>query len=98
MLASRFIQCPLTIDKNILESLVKEIDIVPKEYDGTAIGMAIANATNRLRKSKVENKIMIFLSDGSNNKGEIDPQTAAEIAASFGKNLFYWSWYKPIFY
>ena len=83
-----FIQCPLTIDKYILESLVKEITIVPKEYDGTAIGMAIANATNRLRKSEVENKIMIFLSDGSNNKGEIDPQTAAEIAASFGIKIY----------
>ena len=83
-----FIQCPLTIDKYILESLVKEITIVPKEYDGTAIGMAIANATNRLRKSEVENKIMIFLSDGSNNKGEIDPQTAAEIAASFGIKMY----------
>lgn len=83
-----FIQCPLTIDKGILESLVKEITIAPREYDGTAIGMAIANATNRLRKSEVENKIMIFLSDGSNNKGEIDPQTAAEIAASFGIKIY----------
>ena len=83
-----FIQCPLTIDKYILESLVKEITIVSKEYDGTAIGMAIANATNRLRKSEVENKIMIVLSDGSNNKGEIDPQTAAEIAASFGIKIY----------
>ena len=46
-----FIQCPLTVDKSVLKSLIDEINIVSKEYDGTAIGMAIANATNRLRKS-----------------------------------------------
>lgn len=83
-----FIQCPLTTDKDVLESLVKQINIVAKEYDGTAIGMAIANATNRLRKSNVKNKVMILLSDGSNNRGEIDPQTAAEIAASFGIKIY----------
>ena len=83
-----FIQCPLTVDKNVLESLIKEITIAQKEYDGTAIGMAIANATNRLRKTKVGNKVMILLSDGSNNKGEIDPETAAELAASFNIKIY----------
>jgi Ca-activated chloride channel family protein len=83
-----FIQCPLTVDKNVLESLIKEITIAQKEYDGTAIGMAIANATNRLRKTTVENKVMILLSDGSNNKGEIDPETAAELAASFNIKIY----------
>jgi Ca-activated chloride channel family protein len=83
-----FIQCPLTVDKNVLELLIKEITIAQKEYDGTAIGMAIANATNRLRKTTVENKVMILLSDGSNNKGEIDPETAAELAASFNIKIY----------
>jgi Ca-activated chloride channel family protein len=83
-----FIQCPLTVDKNVLETLIKEITIAQKEYDGTAIGMAIANATNRLRKTTVENKVMILLSDGSNNKGEIDPETAAELAASFNIKIY----------
>ena len=83
-----FIQCPLTIDKKVLESLTNEITVAQKEYDGTAIGMAIANATNRLRKTTVGNKVMILLSDGSNNKGEIDPETAAEIAASFNIKIY----------
>jgi len=83
-----FIQCPLTVDKTVLESLTKEITVAQKEYDGTAIGMAIANATNRLRKTTVGNKVMILLSDGSNNKGEIDPETAAEIAASFNIKIY----------
>ena len=68
-----FIQCPLTIDKSILKSLISEIKVASKEYDGTAIGMAIANGTNRFRSSDVESKVMILLSDGSNNSGEIDP-------------------------
>ncbi len=69
-----FIQCPLTVDKKVLQSLIKEITVASKEYDGTAIGMAIANGTNRLRNSDVESRVMILLSDGSNNAGEIDPK------------------------
>ena len=83
-----FIQCPLTIDKSILKSLIHEIKVTSKEYDGTAIGMAIANGTNRFRNSNVENKVMILLSDGSNNSGEIDPITAAELASQFGVKIY----------
>ena len=83
-----FIQCPLTIDKTVLSSLVKEITVASKEYDGTAIGMAIANGTNRLRNDNVDSKVMILLSDGSNNSGEIDPITAAELAAQFNIKLY----------
>tara|TARA_B100001029_G_scaffold69672_1_gene56707 strand:+ start:169 stop:1134 length:966 start_codon:yes stop_codon:yes gene_type:complete len=83
-----FIQCPLTIDKTVLKSLVNEITVASKEYDGTAIGMAIANGTNRLRNSKVESKVMILLSDGSNNSGEIDPITAAELADQFNIKIY----------
>ena len=83
-----FIQCPLTIDKSILKSLIHEIKVASKEYDGTAIGMAIANGTNRFRNSNVENKVMILLSDGSNNSGEIDPITAAELASQFGVKIY----------
>ena len=78
-----FIQCPLTTDNNVLSSLLKDISIAEKEYDGTAIGMAIANATNRLRDSKAKSKIMILLSDGSNNAGELDPKTSENIARKF---------------
>ena len=83
-----FIQCPLTVDKSVLKSLIKEISIVSKEYDGTAIGIAIANATNRLRKSEVKSKVMVLLSDGSNNSGEIDPRTASELAAQYDIKIY----------
>ena len=83
-----FIQCPLTVDKKVLQSLIKEITIATKEHDGTAIGMAIANGTNRLRNSDVESRVMILLSDGSNNAGEIDPRTAAGLAAEYGIKIY----------
>ena len=83
-----FIQCPLTVDKGVLKTLINEINIVSKEYDGTAIGMAIANATNRLRKSEVKSKVMVLLSDGSNNSGQIDPKSAAEIASQYDIKIY----------
>ena len=83
-----FIQCPLTIDIEVLKTLVDEISVADREYDGTAIGMAIANATNRLRDSESKSKIMILLSDGSNNAGEIDPATAAIIANNFNIKIY----------
>ena len=83
-----FIQCPLTVDIDVLNNLIDEISVADREYDGTAIGMAIANATNRLRDSEAKSKIMILLSDGSNNAGEIDPPTAAMIANKFGIKIY----------
>ena len=83
-----FIQCPLTTDINVLSKLVDEISVASKDYDGTAIGMAIANATNRLRDSQSKSKIMILLSDGSNNSGEIDPTTASNLASEFGIKIY----------
>jgi len=83
-----FIQCPLTVDISVLNKLVDEINVADREYDGTAIGMAIANATNRLRDSESKSKIMILLSDGSNNAGEIDPTTAASIASKFNVKIY----------
>ncbi len=83
-----FIQCPLTVDKMVLKSLIKEITVATKEYDGTAIGMAIANGINRLRNSDVKSKVIVLLSDGSNNAGEIDPLTAAELANNFDIKIY----------
>ena len=83
-----FIQCPLTTDIKVLLNLVDEISVAAKDYDGTAIGMAIANATNRLRESESKSKTMILLSDGSNNSGEIEPSTAAKIANEFGIKIY----------
>ena len=56
--------------------------------DGTAIGMGLANAITRLKDSKAKSKVIILLTDGSNNAGDISPQTAAEIAKSFGIRPF----------
>ena len=83
-----FIQCPLTVDKDVLLSLMDEIQVAEQSYDGTAIGMAIANATNRLRNSESKSKVMILLSDGSNNAGELDPITAADLANQFDIKIY----------
>ncbi|MBK53088.1 MAG: aerotolerance regulator BatA [Candidatus Marinimicrobia bacterium] len=83
-----FIQCPLTTDTEVLIEFADQIEISAKEHDGTAIGMAIANAINRLRESETESKIMILLSDGSNNQGELDPLTGAELASKLGIKIY----------
>ena len=82
-----FTQCPLTIDYAVLRNLLSEIKsgMVP---DGTAIGNAIANGVNRLKDSDAESKVMILLTDGVNNAGEIDPLSAAEIARTFGIRIY----------
>jgi len=86
--AESFIQCPLTHDTNVLLNLLQQVTIVDKEHDGTAIGMAIANAINRLRDTPAASKVMILLSDGSNNAGELDPTTAAQLAGEFGIKVY----------
>lgn len=85
--AESFTQCPLTIDYSVLRGLLKEIKSGMIE-DGTAIGSAIANGVNRLKDSNAKSKVMILLTDGVNNRGEIDPITAAQIAAKFGIRIY----------
>ena len=82
-----FTQCPLTIDYSVLRNLLGDIKSGMIE-DGTAIGLAIANGVNRLKDSKAKSKIMILLTDGVNNSGEIDPITAANIAQTFGIRIY----------
>jgi Ca-activated chloride channel family protein len=82
-----FTQCPLTTDYGVLLNFVDQVDFGQVE-DGTAIGMAIANGVNRLRESKSESKIMVLLTDGDNNAGEIDPITAANLAAAFDIKIY----------
>ncbi|HEX9740428.1 MAG TPA: VWA domain-containing protein [Ignavibacteriaceae bacterium] len=77
-----FTQCPLTIDYSVLRNLLSEIKSGMIE-DGTAIGNAIANGVNRLKESKAKSKVMILLTDGVNNAGEVDPISAAQIAKTF---------------
>lgn len=82
-----FTQCPLTIDYSVLRNLLSEIES-GMIVDGTAIGLAIANGVNRLKDSKAKSKIIILLTDGINNAGEIDPITAANIAQTFGIRVY----------
>ncbi len=82
-----FTQCPLTIDYNVLGNLLNEVKNGMVE-DGTAIGNALANSINRLKDSKVKSKVVILLTDGVNNSGEIDPLTAIEIAKTFGVRVY----------
>lgn len=80
-------QCPLTLDYKILSQLVDDIQIGMVE-DGTAIGMGLATAVNRLKSSKAKSKVIILMSDGANNAGNIDPITAAELAKTFGIKVY----------
>ena len=82
-----FTQCPLTLDYGIVLNFLKQIHVHMIE-DGTAIGMAIANCVNRLRASKAKSKVVILLTDGRNNKGELDPITAARIASALKVRIY----------
>jgi Ca-activated chloride channel family protein len=82
-----FTQCPLTIDYGVLRHLLSKVEPGMVE-DGTAIGNAIADGVNRLKDGKAKSKIIILLTDGMNNAGEIDPLTAAQIAKTFGIRIY----------
>ncbi len=82
-----FVQCPLTSDHRMVLNLFETIKAGIVE-DGTAIGMGIANAVTRLKDSQAKSKVIILLTDGSNNRGDISPLTAAEIAKTFGIRIY----------
>jgi len=82
-----FTQCPLTTDHAVLLNLFGGIQSNMIE-DGTAIGLGLANAVNRIKDSKTKSKVVILLTDGSNNSGDIDPITAADIAKTFGVRVY----------
>lgn len=82
-----FTQCPLTIDHSVLINLFGDIRN-GMITDGTAIGMGLATAVNRLKGSPAKSKVVILLTDGSNNAGSIPPLTAAEIAKQFGVRVY----------
>jgi Ca-activated chloride channel family protein len=82
-----FTQCPITTDHAVLINLLHEIQSGMIE-DGTAIGMGLATAVNRLKDSKVKSRVIILLTDGVNNRGEIAPITAAGIAKTFGIRVY----------
>lgn len=83
-----YTQCPLTLDYNLLKTLIAKLEAGQLAEDGTAIGLAIATAANRLRDSQAKTKLIILLTDGQNNAGEIEPITAAELAAALGIKIY----------
>ncbi|MDP4266880.1 MAG: VWA domain-containing protein, partial [Bacteroidota bacterium] len=82
-----FTQCPLTTDHAVLKNLFYKINSDMLE-DGTAIGMGLATAINRLKESKAKSKVIILLTDGVNNTGTISPMTSAELAKLYGIRVY----------
>jgi len=80
-------QVPITTDYQVLEEAIRQLRVGILE-DGTAIGTAIATAANRLRRAPGKSKVVILLTDGENNKGTVDPRTAAQAAAAFGVRIY----------
>lgn len=82
-----FTQTPLTIDHNVLQRQLKDMKTGLLD-DGTAIGDGLATSINRLRESEAVSKVVILLTDGVNNRGAIDPETAAELCSEYGIRLY----------
>ncbi|PAU92909.1 aerotolerance regulator BatA [Aliifodinibius salipaludis] len=82
-----FTMVPPTLDYDLLKRLLEDVQMGVVE-DGTAIGMGIATAVNRLKESNAESKVIILLTDGQNNAGEIDPVTAADLAVSYDIKVY----------
>jgi Ca-activated chloride channel family protein len=81
-------QAPLTLDYDIVQMLLEKVHIGIVQEDSTAIGMALANSVNRLRNSPAKSRVIILLTDGMNNKGEIDPLTAANLAKALQIRIY----------
>ena len=85
--AKAITRCPPTLDYRILDSQLDQLQIGSIE-DGTAIGVALASSVNRLRNSKAKSRVIVLLTDGMNNRGEIDPLTAARVAEAQGLKVY----------
>ncbi len=82
-----FTQAPLTLDHRVVTTLIEELEVGVIE-DGTAIGMGLATAVKRLGDSSAESKVIVLLTDGRNNRGSIDPATAAQLAQALGVRIY----------
>ncbi len=82
-----FTQVPLTLDYGVVRDLMDELEVGMVE-DGTAVGMGLATAVKRLNASAAESKVVVLLTDGRNNRGEIDPLTAAQMAQALGVRVY----------
>ena len=85
--AEAYTQVPLTLDYGFLQRMLERTRI-GRITDGTAVGTALATAVNRLRETESESKVVVLLTDGRNNRGEMDPATAAEIADALGVRVY----------
>ncbi|MBN2432634.1 MAG: VWA domain-containing protein [Acidobacteria bacterium] len=86
--AAAYVLCPLTSDHLTLTALLETVELIPFEDDGTAIGLAITCAVNRLRDSHARSKVIVLLTDGINNRGEISPLQAADICRQYGIRVY----------
>jgi len=83
-----YTRIPLTLDHNLIRESLQDVDINSVNQDGTAIGMGISAALNRLKKSEAESKVIILITDGVNNAGAINPLTAADLARDMGIRVY----------
>ena len=83
-----FTQVPLTLDYSVFLERLRKVQTIPLIKKGTAIGVALANGVGRLRTSKAKSRVVILLTDGENNSGTIDPQTALDLAKGYGLRIY----------
>ena len=83
-----YTRCPLTLDYAVLQSLLAQVQLAPRSEDGTAIGMGLATAVNRLKDSRAKSRVIVLLTDGRNNRGSIDPSTGAALAEALGVKIY----------
>lgn len=83
-----YTKTPVTSDKAIVEEAIKDIKFDNVIQDGTAIGMGLSTAVNRLKDSKAKSRVIILLTDGVNNSGFIEPETASQIAKEYGIKVY----------
>ena len=81
-------RCPLTQDHEMLRTFLEQVDFAPADQDGTAIGLGLATAANRLRESTAKSRVVVLLTDGVNNAGQVGPQAAAEAARALGIKVY----------
>ena len=83
-----FTQCPMTLDYNVLKTVLKKVELDRQLGQSTAIGMGLANSVRMLKSGKAKSKVIILLTDGVNNAGDIDPLTAAQLAKAMGIRVY----------
>ena len=86
--ANAYTRCPLTLDYGVLLDLLDKVELASGEEDGTAIGMGLATAVARLQEAKGKSKVIILLTDGRNNRGQIDPLSGARLAKALGIKVY----------